>query len=154
MSAGAASFNQKRGDGERMRQDRPRRRAPRADRGLRGPGAHWRRLLDDAAELELFVFFFKQKTAYEITYGDLEFRRVLFRSAANRRSSPGRRRSAARRDWPGRTPAPPRSEERRVGKECRRLCRSRLSPYHLKKKKIQLNITYQTKRENNNEEQR
>jgi nitric oxide dioxygenase/hemoglobin len=23
-----------------------------------------------------------------------------------------------------------RSEERRVGKECRRLCRSRLSPYH------------------------
>jgi two-component system C4-dicarboxylate transport response regulator DctD len=27
-------------------------------------------------------------------------------------------------DWPGR------SEERRVGKECRRLCRSRWSPYH------------------------
>src|SRR6059036_236570 len=27
-----------------------------------------------------------------------------------------------------------RSEERRVGKECRRLCRSRWSPYHLKKK--------------------
>jgi hypothetical protein len=25
---------------------------------------------------------------------------------------------------------PPRSEERRVGKECRRLCRSRWSPYH------------------------
>jgi hypothetical protein len=24
----------------------------------------------------------------------------------------------------------PRSEERRVGKECRRLCRSRWSPYH------------------------
>jgi acetoacetyl-CoA reductase len=26
--------------------------------------------------------------------------------------------------------ASPRSEERRVGKECRRLCRSRWSPYH------------------------
>ena len=26
--------------------------------------------------------------------------------------------------------APPRSEERRVGKECLRLCRSRWSPYH------------------------
>jgi hypothetical protein len=25
---------------------------------------------------------------------------------------------------------PQRSEERRVGKECRRLCRSRWSPYH------------------------
>ena len=27
-------------------------------------------------------------------------------------------------------PSPPRSEERRVGKECLRLCRSRWSPYH------------------------
>jgi uncharacterized protein (TIGR01244 family) len=27
-------------------------------------------------------------------------------------------------------PTPDRSEERRVGKECRRLCRSRWSPYH------------------------
>jgi transglutaminase-like putative cysteine protease len=37
--------------------------------------------------------------------------------------------------WPVFTIAPsahnyPRSEERRVGKECRRLCRSRWSPYH------------------------
>ena len=29
-----------------------------------------------------------------------------------------------------RRPHPPRSEERRVGKECLRLCRSRWSPYH------------------------
>src|SRR5213082_749303 len=29
---------------------------------------------------------------------------------------------------------PPRSEERRVGKECLTQCRSRWSPYHLKKK--------------------
>jgi transcription-repair coupling factor (superfamily II helicase) len=28
------------------------------------------------------------------------------------------------------SPHPDRSEERRVGKECRRLCRSRWSPYH------------------------
>ena len=30
----------------------------------------------------------------------------------------------------GRAAAEPRSEERRVGKECRLLCRSRWSPYH------------------------
>src|SRR5210317_2227488 len=45
------------------------------------------------------IFFFKQKTAYEISECD----------------------------W--------RSEERRVGKECRIGCRSRWSPYHKKKKK-------------------
>src|SRR3546814_16069123 len=32
------------------------------------------------------------------------------------------------------TPIPLRSEERRVGKECVSTCRSRLSPYHNKKK--------------------
>jgi hypothetical protein len=32
--------------------------------------------------------------------------------------------------WVGRDLATTRSEERRVGKECRRLCRSRWSPYH------------------------
>src|SRR3546814_20730595 len=32
------------------------------------------------------------------------------------------------------SPARPRSEERRVGKECVSTCRSRWSPYHLKKK--------------------
>src|SRR3546814_15567939 len=31
-----------------------------------------------------------------------------------------------------------RSEERRVGKECVRTCRSRWLPYHLKKKKIRI----------------
>ena len=31
---------------------------------------------------------------------------------------------------PSPCPVPPRSEERRVGKECLRLCRSRWSPYH------------------------
>src|SRR3546814_13909137 len=32
-----------------------------------------------------------------------------------------------------------RSEERRVGKECVSTCRSRWSPYHLKKKQIKIN---------------
>ena len=32
--------------------------------------------------------------------------------------------------WDDIPPKPPRSEERRVGKECLRLCRSRWSPYH------------------------
>src|SRR3546814_14819397 len=34
---------------------------------------------------------------------------------------------------------PSRSEERRVGKECVSTCRSRWSPYHLKKKKDRIN---------------
>ena len=38
-------------------------------------------------------------------------------------------RHAPERKWP-RGPAYSRSEERRVGKECLRLCRSRWSPYH------------------------
>ena len=32
--------------------------------------------------------------------------------------------------WPGRSAEEVRSEERRVGKECVSLCRSRWSPYH------------------------
>src|SRR3546814_14598655 len=38
---------------------------------------------------------------------------------------------------PGDEGAHHRSEERRVGKECVSTCRSRCSPYHLKKKKTQ-----------------
>src|SRR5260370_1216070 len=81
----------------------------------------------------LSAFFFKQKTAYEIQVG-LEFRRVLFRSvlaaalcttkAADESTS-----VASRSPVAGEVPAVPlrtRSEERRVGKECR----SRWSPYH------------------------
>src|SRR5438034_11533689 len=71
-------------------------------------------------------FFFKQKTAYEIPVC-LEFRRVLFRSRM-----PDREPAV---DGDGRAHVHrgglPRSEERRVGKECR----SRWSPYHLKKNK-------------------
>src|SRR2546426_6080545 len=91
----------------------------------------------------LGFFFFKQKTAYEITRC-LEFRRVLFRSRRpaglggrwlDRLIQPGQRLNAFTRD-PERAARRmafrlvagllPRSEERRVGKECR----SRWSPYH------------------------
>src|SRR6266849_9538206 len=70
------------------------------------------------------LFFFKQKTAYEI-HSRLEFRRVLFRShqpGAPARALRRRRRAQGAR----RRRAADRSEERRVGKECR----SRWSPYH------------------------
>src|SRR5216117_4460581 len=81
-----------------------------------------------------FFFFFKQKTAYEIRKGDW---------SSDVCSSDLGRRGLATTAWP--TPAspikrlaiaasPPRSEERRVGKEGPSLCRSRWSPDHLKKK--------------------
>src|SRR5213079_3471536 len=78
-------------------------------------------------------FFFKQKTAYEITTGDWssdvcssDLRRRRAKAARFSRYAPP-------------LPAPPRirSEERRVGKESRLLCRSRWSPYHLKQ-----NVSY------------
>src|SRR5215467_7748496 len=71
-------------------------------------------------------FFFSSRRRHTRLQGDLEFRRVLFRSAP-----PGHQQLVARgrcdgglrkvRPWPDK-----RSEERRVGKECR----SRWSPYH------------------------
>src|SRR3954462_15061331 len=69
-------------------------------------------------------FFFKQKTASEIIVCR-EFRRVLFRSAYLRCSPPGGA-GHDRFGVGGRTSERERSEERRVGKECR----SRWSPYH------------------------
>src|SRR5213594_845310 len=73
----------------------------------------------------LYLFFFKQKTAYEISVRDWSSdvcssdlgvsgnKPLVSRSAGNRLLTEA-----------------PRSEERRVGKECERLCRSRWSPYH------------------------
>src|SRR3546814_3409216 len=101
----------------------------------------------------LFVFFFKQKTAYEMRISDWSSdvcSSDLDRRGASRLGRPlprrGRNRSPARpaaggslaRDllvvldfrlfpYPA---AMPRSEERRVGKECVSTCRSRWSPYH------------------------
>src|SRR6186997_3475875 len=79
--------------------------------------------------LFLFFFFFKQKTAYEITTGD--WSSDVCSSDLRDRTSGGAGGPADA--WllaqvAGVEPA--RSEERRVGKECRLLCRSRWSPYH------------------------
>src|SRR6187401_3733120 len=74
---------------------------------------------------EIPFFFFKQKTAYEITYGDWSSD-VCSSDLASRRAKTDP--SPSDRD---RTRGPhARSEERRVGKECRRLCRSRWSRDH------------------------
>src|SRR3546814_11706964 len=58
----------------------------------------------------------------------------------------GHHRGAARKNL-GPLVLDARSEERRVGKECVSTCRSRWSPYHLKKNKqslIRTNIVYTT----------
>src|SRR3546814_4877434 len=92
-------------------------------------------------------FFFKQKTAYEMRISDWssDVCSSDLQGAASARDDdvdqPGRgehrtdRRAVAGRDHldalrrqTGR--AQPRSEERRVGKECVSTCRSRWSPYH------------------------
>src|SRR6187399_3499637 len=86
----------------------------------------------------LFFFFFKQKTAYEITASD--WSSDVCSSDLRPPRLPGPRGSppgdgAARSS---RCEGETRSGERRVGKECSLLCRSRWSPYHLKKKLILL----------------
>src|SRR5881398_3975904 len=83
-----------------------------------------------------FFFFFKQKTAYEMLSGDWSSGVCSSdlwptRHNSERADFPGPFRIA-----PGRAPVCFRSEERRVGKECRLTCRSPGSPYHLKKNEI------------------
>src|SRR3546814_3026442 len=100
-----------------------------------------------------FVFFFKQKTAYEMRISDWSSdvcssdltEQLLgldeLPGAADSTTELGRAgqelaamQSAFRRSpWAHRNPVDvevPRSEERRVGKECVSTCRSRWSPYH------------------------
>src|SRR5881227_4288045 len=82
---------------------------------------------------DIVFFFFKQKTAYEITVRDWSSEVC---SSDLPRSSPPCGTIIS-------TPTRPsnrslaRSEERRVGKECGLLCRSRWSPYH-KKTKVEM----------------
>src|SRR3546814_1280683 len=87
----------------------------------------------------LVFFFFKQKTAYEMRISDWSSdvcSSDLMRSGST--SSRAVSRSTAARMscspyHPNSIPCPsllPRSEERRVGKECVSTCRSRWSPYH------------------------
>src|SRR5213596_3895551 len=84
-----------------------------------------------------FFFFFKQKTAYEIRPCDWssDVCSSDLRARAARRAGTRRERVVGHdRDGPA---VGQRSEERRVGKECTGLCRSRGSPYPLKKKNKQ-----------------
>src|SRR3546814_7140958 len=86
----------------------------------------------------LFIFFFKQKTAYEMRISDwssdvcssdlFQCARFLFEvytfwmpGTPCRCNDSNRSRCKRRKN---------RSEERRVGKECVSTCRSRWSPYH------------------------
>src|SRR3546814_8309189 len=107
----------------------------------------------------LFVFFFKQKTAYEMRISDWssDVRSSDLQKALLVGLSDGLQRRSIRHPEPrgvlrallrlvfGQRGAPPladpklealralamdRSEERRVGKECVSTCRSRWSPYH------------------------
>src|SRR3546814_10762439 len=92
----------------------------------------------DMLYLALFFFFFKQKTAYEMRISDwssdvcssdlMPSRLTRFCSTWSRiapSTTPTIVPSPPRREHP-----PSRTEERRVGKECVRTCRSRWSPYH------------------------
>src|SRR3546814_4262600 len=78
------------------------------------------------------IFFFKQKTAYEMRISDWSSdvcSSDLTARRARRKSSvemPPR----VRGHWPVPSSPSRRSEERRVGKECVSTCRSRWSPYH------------------------
>src|SRR6188768_4511977 len=88
----------------------------------------------------MVFFFFKQKTAYEMSIGDWssdvcssDLLAVapahLVRIGVQREVSDRQRCDAARR-----------SEERRVGKECQSTCRSRWSPSHYKKKRLRQTV--------------
>src|SRR3546814_8186637 len=92
-----------------------------------------------------FVFFFKQKTAYEMRISDwssdvcssdliakilcdhIEPLAVVGEYLSSLPPGSGASRPAAE---PEKAAMPERSEERRVGKECVSTCRSRWSPYH------------------------
>src|SRR3546814_8138611 len=96
----------------------------------------------------LYFFFFKQKTAYEMRISDWSSDVCssdlheqpgvvthavghLFVTAHGLMGQPAHALATQQRDVRrGRDAAHPRSEERRVGKECVSTCRSRWSPYH------------------------
>src|SRR3546814_1402680 len=95
---------------------------------------------DGITVLVCIVFFFKQKTAYEMRISDwssdvcssdlLDRRRDALRAArAVNVLDLENRRHGCSSLWKSRC-GDERSEERRVGKECVSTCRSRWSPYH------------------------
>src|SRR3546814_14355424 len=100
----------------------------------------------------IFIFFFKQKTAYEMRISDWSSDVCSSDLPDNGLPRGLKTAIASLALWVMKetrlvidTDAPlddlilinRRSEERRVGKECVSTCRSRWSPYHYKKKKIQ-----------------
>src|SRR3546814_14658446 len=88
----------------------------------------------------MFFFFFKQKTAYELRISDWSSDVCSSDLPVPRTPSPTSPRRCARTASPpsscSTAGSSPRSEERRVGKECVSTCRSRWSPYHYKKKTL------------------
>src|SRR3546814_1455702 len=110
--------------------------------------------------VDLFdIFFFKQKTAYEVRISDwssdvcssdLDAHGDPLNAAHARYLAIRRLLLIGRLDAAGqRLAALDRSEERRVGKECVSTCRSRWSPYHLQKKFIHstnthMSVTHET----------
>src|SRR3546814_8448581 len=96
----------------------------------------------------MFIFFFKQKTAYEMRISDwssdvcssdlqsliadarLDVPGDVVRLGAHHLASRVRHRNHRREDRLRMNRLIGRSEERRVGKECVSTCRSRWSPYH------------------------
>src|SRR3546814_5238208 len=96
--------------------------------------------------VERFLFFFKQKTAYEMRISDWSsdvcssdlLHRVVVAPVDDGGAGPcgeggfgeGHGSSSIWISHHGLLPYCSRSEERRVGKECVSTCRSRWSPYH------------------------
>src|SRR3546814_996406 len=87
------------------------------------------------------VFFIKPKTAYEMRISDWSSDVCSSDLASPRSAHRGSRRCSDRgeageqaAERQSRSQA--RTEERRVGKECLSTCRSRWSPYHLKKNRF------------------
>src|SRR3546814_9495814 len=93
------------------------------------------------------VFFFKQKTAYEMRISDwssdvcssdlVTIRRPVTPQRSGSAQAPSSRysRTGPGQECPSRWSTARRSEERRVGKECVSTCRARRAPKHYKKTK-------------------
>src|SRR3546814_17981725 len=106
-------------------------------------------------------FFFKQKTAYEmrisdwssdVCSSDLSEAAIMFLASKSCCVNSATVRALKFMTFLAVSGAKPRSEERRVGKECVSTCRSRWTPYHEKKNKKQTTPSKQYQaRENNTE---
>src|SRR3546814_8455093 len=80
--------------------------------------------------LNFLLFFFKQKTAYEMRISDWSSDVCSSDLSISSAPIPVSRSRNSRASMLGWVSTPERSEERRVGKECVSTCRSRWSAYH------------------------